>query len=451
MKRKLKKRELIYVASMLFGMFFGAGNLIFPVHLGQMAGRNVWMAALGFIVTGVGLPLLGVTALGKSRSGGLAPLSCRVCKPYGIFFTCALYLTIGPLFAIPRCATVPFTVSVEQLLPESLLGIALPVFSLLFFIAVLLFSLRPQKILDSVGKLLNPLFLLFLFILMGAALLFPMSSVSAIDPVPDYEQKAFFSGFLEGYNTMDALASLAFGIVVVNVIRKLGVTEPDDIAANTVRAGFFACLAMALIYVMVTVAGTQSRGVYALSENGGIALSQIAQHYFGAVGTVILILTVTFACLKTAVGLVTSCSETFSLLFPRSPGYRFWAVTFSAVSFLVANIGLTAIIDYAVPVLMFLYPLAITLILLALFSKYFGNDRAVYASVTAFTLVAAFFDLVNALPAAAKDALRLNALPEAAAKALPFFDLGMGWVCPALIGLAIGLILHFSKNRKKTA
>ena len=448
MKRKLKKRELVFVASMLFGMFFGAGNLIFPVHLGQMAGRNLWLAVLGFIITGVGLPLLGVTALGKSRCGGLAPLSCRVGKPYGIFFTCALYLTIGPLFAIPRCATVPYTVSVERLLPENLLGVALPVFSLLFFAAVLLFSLRPQKILDSVGKLLNPLFLLFLFLLMGAALLFPMTGVSQVEPVPEYEQKAFFSGFLEGYNTMDALASLAFGIIVVNVIKKLGITEPDDIAANTVRAGFFACLAMALIYVMVTVAGAQSRGVYPLSENGGIALSQIADHYFGAVGTVILILTVTFACLKTAVGLVTSCSETFTALFPRSPGYRFWAVTFSISSFLVANIGLTAIINYAVPVLMFLYPLAITLILLALFSKYFGHDRAVYASVTAFTLVAALFDFVKALPAEAVSFLHMNALPELGSRVLPFFDLGMGWVCPALLGLILGLVLH---ARKKAA
>ena len=118
MKQKLSGRDYTYVASMLFGMFFGAGNLIFPVHMGQMAGANVWPAVIGFCVTGVGLPLLGVAALGISRSGGLFELGSRVGKPYSMFFTCLLYLTIGPFFAIPRCATTSFTVGLEQVLPQ---------------------------------------------------------------------------------------------------------------------------------------------------------------------------------------------------------------------------------------------------------------------------------------------------------------------------------------------
>ena len=125
MKQKLSGRDYTYVASMLFGMFFGAGNLIFPVHMGQMAGANIWPAVIGFCVTGVGLPLLGVAALGISRSGGLFELGSRVGKPYSMFFTCLLYLTIGPLFAIPRCATVSFTTGITPLLgadsPEQLL------------------------------------------------------------------------------------------------------------------------------------------------------------------------------------------------------------------------------------------------------------------------------------------------------------------------------------------
>lgn len=119
MKQKLSGRDYTYVASMLFGMFFGAGNLIFPVHMGQMAGSNIWPAIIGFCVTGVGLPLLGVAALGISRSGGLFELGSRVGKPYSMFFTCLLYLTIGPFFAIPRCATTSFTVGLEQVLPSA--------------------------------------------------------------------------------------------------------------------------------------------------------------------------------------------------------------------------------------------------------------------------------------------------------------------------------------------
>ena len=152
MKQKLSFKEYIYVASMLFGMFFGAGNLIFPVYMGQVAGRNMWAAVLGFLITGVGLPLLGVAALGISRSNGLFDLSHKVSRPYAFFFTCALYLTIGPFFAIPRCATTSFTVGLEQILPhDDKSWLYLLLFSLLFFAVTLVLSLRPGKILTYVG------------------------------------------------------------------------------------------------------------------------------------------------------------------------------------------------------------------------------------------------------------------------------------------------------------
>ena len=227
MKHKLSFREYVYVASMLFGMFFGAGNLIFPVYMGQVAGWNVWPAIVGFLVTGVGLPLLGVAALGISRSSGLFELSRRVGRPYAYFFTCALYLTIGPFFAIPRCATTSFTVGLEQILPHSDRSwLYLLLFSALFFAATLYFSLRPGKILTYVGKVLTPGFLAFLAVLILVTLLNPTTSISAVEPQGAYAAQPFFTGFLEGYNTMDALASLAFGIVVVQVIRDLGVEQP---------------------------------------------------------------------------------------------------------------------------------------------------------------------------------------------------------------------------------
>ena len=260
MKQKLSGRDYTYVASMLFGMFFGAGNLIFPVHMGQMAGSNIWPAVIGFCVTGVGLPLLGVAALGISRSSGLFELGSRVGKPYSMFFTCLLYLTIGPFFAIPRCATTSFTVGLEQVLPQGgNTRLCLLAFSAAFFTAALFFSLRPGKILVWVGKVLNPCFLLFLSILVIVAMLRPGAAVGAVVPEGAYASQPFFTGFLEGYNTMDALASLAFGIVVVQVIRGLGVTEPDAVAGSTVRAGIFSCLLMAAIYVAVTIVGVQSR------------------------------------------------------------------------------------------------------------------------------------------------------------------------------------------------
>ena len=449
MKQKMTIRETVSITSMLFGMFFGAGNLIFPVYMGQLAGRQMIPAIIGFCVTGVGLPLLAVAALGISRSNGLAELSSRVGKGYGLFFTCALYLTIGPFFAIPRCATVPFTVAIQEMLPEGTsTTVPLAVFSLVFFAAVLAFSLRPNGILTWIGRILNPIFLLSLGTLVVAALVSPIGEIAQIAPEPAYASGAFFQGFLDGYNTMDTLAGLAFGIVVVNVIRGMGISEPNAVAGNTVRAGAFSCLLMAVIYLAVTIVGAQSRGLYDVCANGGEVLALVAHHYFGSVGAIILAVTVTFACLKTAVGLITSCAETFTARFPKALSYRAWAIVFCVVSFLIANLGLTTIIEYAVPVLMFLYPLAITLIVLTLCGRLFDNDRAVYGWVTGCTLVAAAYDFLAALPQNVIAALRLPTVLNFIKETLPFAKLGLGWVCPALLGLVIGLTVHFVKKAK---
>lgn len=448
MKKKLSFKEYVYVASMLFGLFFGAGNLIFPIHMGQMAGANMWVSVLGFLVTGVGLPLLGVAALGISRSTGLFDLSSKAGKPYGLFFTCLLYLTIGPFFAIPRCATTSFTVGLEQILPNN--GrerLYLFLFTLAFFAAALIFSLFPGKILTVVGKILNPCFLLFLGVLVAVSLISPSAAVSDVAPQGDYVSKPFFTGFLDGYNTMDALAGLAFGIIVVRVISGLGVKEPGAIASNTVRSGIFSCLLMALIYVAVAVVGAQSRGILETSENGGIAFAQIAQHYLGYAGLFVLAATVTLACLKTSVGLITSCAETFSGIFKKGPSYRIWAIIFSAVSFLFANLGLNSIITYSLPVLMFLYPLAIVLILLALFGKFFGHDRRVYAWTIGFTLLPAVYDGFMTLNANVT-IIDSTVIREITSKYLPFSDLGLGWLCPAAVGFAIGLTMHLVSRRK---
>lgn len=440
--KKLTFRQLLVVASMLFGMFFGAGNLIFPASMGQLAGRNLWLASVGFLITGVGLPLLGVAALGISREEGLLELSSRVGKGYGLFFTCLLYLTIGPFFAIPRCATVSYTVGIQRMLPETGQNLALAVFSLVFFGAVLFFSLRPGEILTWIGKVLNPLFLCFLAVLVLRALTAPLGSVADIDPAGSYATAALPTGLLEGYNTMDALASLAFGIIVVNAIRGLGVEEPGQVAKSTVLAGLFSSLLMAAIYLMVTVVGAQSRGLFEASSNGGEALAQIAEHYFGPAGALILAATVTIACLKTAVGLITSCGETFVKIFPHGPSYRVWAVTFCVVSFLIANLGLNAILDYSTPVLMFLYPLSIVLILLTLCGGLFGNDKTVLRWTIGCTAVASVFDLLRTLPGETRAFFRLEGVVTLAQTWLPLCKQGFGWVIPALVGLVIGLVLR---------
>ena len=209
MKRRLSLKEYVYVASMLFGMFFGAGNLIFPIHMGQMAGSRIWIAFIGMFITGVGLPLLGVAALGISKSSGLFDLSSRVGRPYGMFFTCLLYMTIGPFFAIPRCATVSFTVGLEQVIPETAnLKLWLLGFSVVFFGAALFFSLRPGKILTWVGKILNPCFLIFLAVLVVAALSSPNAALPRLNPSAAMQIRLSLQDFLRATTPWTPLRAL---------------------------------------------------------------------------------------------------------------------------------------------------------------------------------------------------------------------------------------------------
>ena len=442
----LSHKQRLLVAGTLFGMFFGAGNLIFPVHLGQLAGRQFLPAAIGFILTAVGIPILGVAAIGSTHSEGLQDLSRRVGHRYSYFFTCLLYLTIGPFFAIPRCATTSFTAGVRPLLGTQLSEqTMLLLFSLIFFALVFVFSIRPGSITLWIGKIINPLFLLFLGVLIVTALFHPSIEVSAAVPDASYQNGAFFSALSQGYETMDAIAGLAFGIVVISVIRQMGVQEDSTIAKEVLHSGMLAGLLMAFIYLLTILIGVQSLGQFELSENGGIALSQIADYYLGRMGTWILAIAITFACLKTSIGLVTSCSETFVKMTHGKISYSVWAIIFTVFSFAISNVGLSTIIEYSIPMLMLIYPPAIVLIILAFAGKLFGHDRRVYVSTMVFTWAAAIFDFMKTLPGSLQESLHLDALVSFAGKFLPLFDKNLGWLLPACIGFVIGMILRASK------
>lgn len=386
MSKKLSFSAYLTIGSMLFGLFFGAGNLIFPVHMGQLAGNNTPIATLGFILTGVGLPFLGVLAIGFSQSNGLYDLASRVHPLFGLFFTMALYLTIGPFFALPRTATVSYEVGIAPYIPANFRFISLLLFSLSFFILAWLFSLRPAKIMMWVGKILNPLFLIFLAFLIFKAFSQPLGNMSQQLPQAVYEPSPFFQGFIEGYNTMDVLASLAFGIIVVNSIKSLGVTKPSAIAKDTLKSGIVTLILMSIIYGCLAYMGATSTKLFPISDNGGIALNQISHYYFGSFGSILLAIIVTLACLKTAIGLITACSETFVELFPQI-SYRNYVHIFSIAGCGIANVGLTSIIKLSLPVLMFLYPLAIVLVVLAFLSPLFKHRSLVYQMTIGVTFI----------------------------------------------------------------
>lgn len=448
MKKTLTFKESIIIGSMLFGMFFGAGNLIFPVHMGQLSGTNFWPAVIGFIITGVGLPLLGVACLAISNKNSLFELSSLVGDRFKYFFTILLYLTIGPFFAIPRCATTSFTIGITPLLNGGSEIIPRLVFTFIFFALALLFALKPNNIMDHIGKIINPLFLIFLLILIAITFINPMLRFNNITPNESYASNPLFKGILEGYNTMDAIASLAFGITIISVVRNLGITNEEYVASNIIKAGVIGCGLMAIIYILTTYMGVMSRGVFTTSDNGGIALSQISNYYFGSFGIIFLLIVVTLACFKTSIALIISCAEIFSELFPNILSFKKWAYIFTGFSFVISNFGLNAIITYAVPVLMFIYPIAICLILLSLFGKTFNYDKKIFSITISLTTIAAIFDFIVSFP---KDSIIPNEFIETVAnlgnRILPFFDIGFGWVIPALLGIIIGFaITNMNKN-----
>lgn len=274
----------------------------------------------------------------------------------------------------------------------------------------------------------------------------PLGSIRAAPVQPVYQNATFLKGFTEGYNTLDALASLAFGIIIVTTIRSMGVTKPNQIARDTIKSGAISIVLMGIIYTLLSYLGAMSLGKFAISENGGVALAQIANYYLGTTGSILLAVIVILACLKTSIGLVTAFSEAFVELFPKR-SYRFFIILSSVLPCLFANIGLTKIIEISLPVLMFIYPLAMTLILLAIMSPLFKHRKLVYQTTTSFTVIAALFDALAASPSSLLTIPAIESWLSFVGQYLPFFNIGMGWVLPALIGFLIGLIYSRFKER----
>ncbi|WP_062351926.1 branched-chain amino acid transport system II carrier protein [Bacillus kwashiorkori] len=437
-KSKTSFSLYFFVGIMLFALFFGAGNLIFPATLGQLAGESLPKALGGFLITGVGLPFLGIMAIGLSGSSNLQELASKVHPIYGILFTALLYLTIGPFFALPRTSAVAYEIGIAPFISGSS---ALFIFSLLFFSATLLISLNPVKLVDTVGKKLSPIIIILIFALIIMAIINPMGKFQ--EPVQSYMNGAFLSGFLEGYNTMDALASLVFGIIVINAIRSKEITSKKNILTLTAKASVIAAILLGLIYVGISYLGAISTEKLGILDTGGQVLSEVSIFYFGKLGTLLLSVTIILACLTTSIGLVNACSEYFHMLIPKI-SYKKFAILFSLISFIIANFGLANIVKYSVPILMFLYPLAIVLILITFIAPFIKTKKLLYiltATVTFFiSIVDGLKELYRSLSI---DYFRLlERIIDLYSRYLPLYDKGLGWLMPVSIVVVVILIYN---------
>ncbi|GAY72375.1 branched-chain amino acid transport system carrier protein [Lentilactobacillus kosonis] len=394
------------------------------------------------MVTAVVLPLLSVLAISVTRSEGVYDVGRPLGPVFALTFMILIHATIGPLFGTPRTATVPFSVGVQPLLPQSFAHVGLLVFSALFFGAAFWVSYKESNVMGSVGKILNPVFLVLLFSVFSLGFLSPMGKAAQQTVTAAYQHQSFFNGFLQGYNTMDALAGLAFGVTVVTAVKQLGKTKPSENAKVTAKAGVFATAAIGSIYVVLIWLGSTTLAHFRASADGGVAFNQMVSYYLGGFGHALLATLLTVTCLTTAVGLVAAFAQDFHKHFPKV-SYRAWLGMMCATSFLTANFGLDTIISWSTPMLMFLYPFAMVLILLSVTSPLFDRDPVVYALVVGFTTVPALFDMVGAFPPVVSQSAFGQTLTGFQQHVLPFASLGMDWVVPAVIGAVLGLSYHW--------
>lgn len=443
---RLSLKNTIYIGLLLFGIFFGAGNVIFPIFLGQQAASQTPMATLGFLVTSVGFSLLGVLSVTFIKENSIYEIARKVNKPYAYIFTMLVFFILGPLFATPRLATTSFDVGIQPLISPGSEKLVLAIFSILFFALTFVLTLKPAKLMTYIGKYLTPLFLILIAILMIFAFTNPMGNLNQA-PQVSYQSGTFFKGFLEGYNTMDALGAQLMAFVVISAIKDLGITEPKQIAKELTKSSIIFIAIMSIIYILLALMGALSLGTLAPGANGGVALAQIATHYLGKVGNVLLAAIIIIACLKTAIGLITAFGEAMNHLFPKI-SYRTFIAIACILPAIFANIGLTNIIAYSIPALMFVFPLALVLIFVALLTPLVGDHRILYQTTTLFVLIPAIMDGLNNLPEfLITDTIK--SMIDFYHAIIPFSSLGLGWVVPAIIGYIIGLFLLATTKKSK--
>ena len=434
---KLTRKNMLLISFMLFSLFFGAGNLIFPPFLGQNAGDRTVPAIIGFLITAVILPVLGVIVV--ARFDGLDRLAGKVGSRFSLIFTLLIYLSIGPGLGIPRAASVPFEMAVAPYLPAGAnTTLWMAAYSLVFFLIALWLCMNPGKLVARIGTFLTPSLLILICFLFINFLL--RGQVSVTDPQTAYESAPFLQGILDGYQTMDTIAALNFGLVIATTLTSFGLKEKKDTIRHTVLAGIFAGSILAAVYLMLAYMGMSSSGVYDVQENGAWTLRCIVSQLFGDFGAILLAGIFTLACLTTCVGLINSISQYFSTIFKKL-GYRQWVYIIVGFSFLICNLGLTAILSISIPILNAIYPVSIVLIVLGLSHRLWEGKALVYPLVIGAT---ACVSVVYALDTAG---LPLGKFADLLHQ-MPLYDLGFSWLIAAGIALAAALIAGTLAKKK---
>ena len=417
------------IGLMTFALFLGAGNMIFPPYLGQVSGSDLIITMAGFLLTGVGLPLLGVVATAR-LGGGLNRFTQDLPKWITLLFGFILYLAIGPLFAAPRTAVVAWEMSFADYFGGSEYGQM--IYSAVFFGMTLWLALFPGRLIDTVGKIITPMLIVVLMAIAIGVVFFPLGPVGSI--TSSLGDSVFSWGFQQGYQTMDTLASLAFGIVIITAFKDRGVTDTKTLTKSTITAGLIAATGLASVYIILALLGATSHSVIPDATNGADILATYIGEMYGFPGTVLLGVTITLACLTTSIGVITACGEYFSGVIPGL-SYRACAVICTVVSAMIANIGLNELLALTIPALLIIYPVAIALIILALIRHKLFYPARTYS----LTLIPVFIvSLIDGLAASGVGGAEIWA--KQYLSALPLHADSLGWLIPGIAGFAVSCI-----------
>ena len=430
---QMNKGDILAVGLMMFSIFFGAGNLIFPPALGQAAENHALIAMVGCVVTGVGLPLMGITAIAMQGGKYVEFMNRRTYPWLASALLVILYLAIGPVFAVPRTGAVSFEIGIRPFLSEDSLMPGQLAYTTVFFLLTGYLAMNPSKLMDRVGKFLTPALLLFLAILFLKSFWTPLGEV--LDATGSYIETPFAQGFQDGYQTMDLLASLSIGTIVAQSIRMKGAKDDAAVSRVCIISGLIAVALMAIVYGALAYLGATSAGVLGQSENGGQLLAQAVDIFFGAAGNLLVAVIIALACLTTSCGMITGSSWYFNKVLKNRVSYERLVVYSTFCSFVVSNFGLTQIIALSLPFLVSIYPVVIVFVVLSLFDRWIGRRGNIYRYAVDATLV---FAVIAGLETAGVVIPAVHAFLVAY---VPFSSMGMGWFVPARLGAVIGFFV----------
>ena len=410
-----KTKDVLLTGFALFAMLFGAGNLIFPPMLGYETSSSWIPTMLAFIITGVGFPFLGILSV-SIAGNGIKDFANRVSPTFSKIFAIISILAIGPMLAIPRTGATAYEITFLHNGMNN--TIYKYIYLICYFGIVILFSLRASKVIERVGKILTPILLLLLFLIIVKGIFFSGLSIK-----PDIYPHAFKKGFLEGYQTMDTIASIAYAGIILKAIKNgRDLTQKQEFSF-LIKAGLVAILSLALIYGGFALVGAKMHSVLVTNDKIEL-LVKTTSYLLGGYGNLILAICVAGACLTTAIGLVATVGEFFSSI--TSFKYENIVIFTVIISFLLSILGVESIIRISVPILIFIYPVMISLIILNLFGKYIKNDY-VYKGVVLFTGIIGLIESLASIGIT-------NTYTNSVLEILPFSDYGLTWLFPGLIG-----------------